>query len=99
MPSFNIAHIRERDTQGRDRHLIIIPLEDSFGRLSEQDQRRQIDELQSRASGAGLAGVVCPVWEDEAGRMCFIAPTGWHPYFKSLSLDRVVANINRKLSW
>jgi hypothetical protein len=37
----DIAHIQERDTTGRAVNLIMVPLDDSFGRMSTQDQQRQ----------------------------------------------------------
>jgi hypothetical protein len=93
MPQFDVAHIRE---QGID--LIIVPLDDAFDIQSDQDQRATIRELQVRATSAGLAGVVVPVWQSGAS-MKFIAPTNWHAYFQSISLDFVIANVNRQLSW
>lgn len=98
MPSFEIAHLQERDVQGREVNLIIVPLESSFEFQTSRDQQATIAELQARARGAGLAGTVCPVWEN-SGRMRFIAPPVWHPYFEQLSMDFVLANINRQLSW
>jgi hypothetical protein len=94
MPSFDVAHIRE---QGID--LIIIPLDQSFGSQSIRDQHHAIQELQVRAQSAGLAGTVVPVWDAGFGRMAFIAPESWHPFFESVSLQWVFANINRKLYW
>jgi hypothetical protein len=38
------------------------------------------------------------VWEN-GGHMAFIAPTPWHPFFKSLSMPIVMRNINKNLSW
>ena len=67
MPRFKIAHIRE---QGVD--LIIIPLESSFGYKSKQDQNSIITEFQERASSAGLAGTVVPVWDSGGGRMALL---------------------------
>lgn len=94
MPRFDVAHIRE---QGVD--LVIIPLDRSFGHKSENDKESVVSELQARASSAGLAGTVVPVWDNGGGRMAFIAPRNWHPYFKSLSLQFIAANINRELYW
>ncbi len=93
MPSFDVAHIRE---QGVD--VIIVPLDSSFGSKSQSDQNAAIAELQARATSAGLAGTVVPVW-DSGGRMAFIAPPNWHPFFQSINLAHVFANINRKLYW
>ena len=93
MPTYEIAHVKE---QGVD--LIIVPLESSFGSLTSQDQHEQIANLQAHSRGAGLAGTVVPVW-DSGGRMAFIAPTRWHPFFQSINLQWVAMNINRQLSW
>lgn len=94
MPRFKVAHVRE---QGID--LIIIPLDDNFGRKTHDDQHSAIAELQARASSAGLAGKVVPVWDAGGGRMAFIAPPNWNPFFKSINLAFVAANINRELYW
>jgi hypothetical protein len=94
MPNFKVAHIKE---QGID--LIIIPLDDNFGRKTQTDQHAVIAELQMRASSAGLAGKVVPVWDAGGGRMAFIAPPNWHPFFKSIDLAFVWHNINRELYW
>jgi len=94
MPKYNIAHIRE---QGVD--LIIIPLNDSFRFMNQPDQHEIISELQLRASNAGLKGTVVPVWDNGNGRMAFIAPENWHPFFRSIGLQFVIANINRELYW
>ena len=93
MPKFEVAHIRE---QGAD--LVIIPLDDSFGHESPQEQRRITNSLQMCASGAGLAGLVVPVWDAGGGRMGFLAPPGYHPFFLSIDLGFVAGNINRELT-
>ena len=80
MPQFRIAHVRQ---QGQD--IIIVPLESSFGNKSGDDQNAIMAELQAHARGAGLAGTIVPVWES-GGRMSFIAPRPWHPFFQSLSM-------------
>lgn len=92
MSKYKIAHIRE---QGVD--LIIIPLDSSFGHKSGQTQTEIIHSLQACANAAGLAGKVVPVWQ-EGSHYSFIAPTQWHAYFKSISWDDVVLNINKELT-
>lgn len=94
MPKFPVAHIKK---DGVD--LIIIPLADSFRFKNKNDQSTIIDELQVRASSAGLAGTVVPVWNNGGGRMAFSAPQNWHSFFKSIDLRFVAANINRELYW
>lgn len=93
MPRFDIAHIKE---QGID--LIIVPLNNAFKFKSRKDQDEIISELQMRASNASLVGNVVPVWDNGNG-MGFIAPQNWHPFFKSIDLEFVEANINRELYW
>jgi hypothetical protein len=88
-----VAHVNE---QGVD--LIIIPLDSSFGNKSVQDQHQAIAELQIHATSAGLKGTVVPVWE-HLGRMMFIAPQQWHPFFASLNVGWVWANVNREIFW
>lgn len=94
MPRFKIAHVRE---QGQD--MIIVPLDHSFAHKTNADQQAVIDELQAHAIGAGLKGAVVPVWDNGGGRMAFIAPPNWHPFFKSIDLTAVYASLNRELYW
>jgi hypothetical protein len=94
MPRFKIAHVRE---QGVD--MIIVPLDGSFEHKSSTDQQQTVLALQARARAAGLAGTVVPVWAQSGGRMRFIAPQRWHPFFQSLSLPFVYSAINRELYW
>jgi hypothetical protein len=94
MPSFQIVHIRE---QGQD--IIIVPLDYSFERKREEEQRDAVEEFQLHATAAGLAGTVTIVWDAGGGRTKFIAPHPWHPFFRSLSLAHVARLINRTLSW
>ena len=89
---FKVAHIHE---QGND--MVIIPLESSFGNQTHTGQTETIAALQACASSAGLAGTVVPVWM--SGRsMNFIAPAQWHPFFRSISWNFVMANINKELT-
>jgi hypothetical protein len=94
MPRFDVAHLRE---QGQD--MIIIPLDSDFGLKSNADQSSITNELQRHANGAGLRGTVVPVWDNGGGRMAFIAPRPWHPFFRSISLGMVAANINQEIYW
>ncbi|HZR03164.1 MAG TPA: hypothetical protein VFA81_08350 [Burkholderiales bacterium] len=94
MPRFKIAHLRE---QGQD--MIIVPVDGAFQHKPAADQQQVRAELQMRARAAGLAGTVVPVWPDSSGRMHFIAPEPWHPFFKSLSLPMVYSALNRELYW
>ena len=94
MPSMKVAHVRQ---QGVD--LVIAPLDPDFGYKTPQDQREIVNEIQLRSRSAGLAGTVVPVWDGGGGRMSFIAPQPWHPFFRSLDLRSVWANVNREISW
>jgi hypothetical protein len=94
MPHFKVAHLRE---QGQD--MIIVPLDSSFGHKASEEQNGIISDLQIHARAAGLAGTIVPVWDSGGGRMSFIAPQPWHPFFRSLSLQVVWANTNKELSW
>jgi hypothetical protein len=94
MPHFKIAHIHE---QGHD--AIIVPMDSSFGILPIQERDAIILELQARSRAADLRGTVVPVWDSGNGNMAFIAPRLWHPFFESMNLQWVAANLNRELSW
>lgn len=93
MPRFQVAHLKE---QGID--LIVIPVDSSFGHKSASQQNQAAAGLQVRARSAGLAGTVVPVWDD-GGRLAFLAPRNWHPFFSSLTLESIAMNINRELYW
>ncbi|MGA8172202.1 MAG: hypothetical protein WB816_15405 [Methylocystis sp.] len=93
MPRFKVAHLHE---QGED--MVIVPLEGSFDYKSDEEQQAIIEELQLHSRGAGLKGTVVPVWQ-KSGRMAFIAPPPWHPFFRSLSLQTVFANVNKEIYW
>jgi len=92
MPKYRIAHIRE---QGVD--LIIAPLDSSFGNKSSSSQNLFISSLEMYAHRAGLAGTVVPIWL-QGGKMNFIAPRPWHAFFKSISWNDVLRNINKELT-
>jgi len=94
MPTYEVAHIKE---QGVD--LIIIPLDSSFGRMTERDQNGALMELQARATAAGLAGTAVPVWDAGFGHMGFKAPQSWRSLFQNLTLASVRAKINKQISW
>lgn len=94
MPTFKIAHVKQ---QGTD--LIIIPLSQDFRYKSDASKISVANELQIRASNAGLAGTVVPVWDNGGSRMAFIAPENYRPFFRSISLGWVAAHLNRELFW
>jgi hypothetical protein len=94
MPTLKVAHLRQ---QGVD--LVIAPLDSDFGHKTRQDQQHIISEIQMRSRSANLAGTVVPVWDGGGGRMSFIAPPNWHPFFRSLNMRGVWANVNKEISW
>lgn len=94
MPTLEIAHVNK---QGVD--LIIVPLSRDFDLKSDADKDAAVDEIQYAAASAGLGGTVVPVWPKHNNRMAFIAPTQWHPFFRSIDLRWIRANLNRRLSW
>jgi len=89
MPHFRVAHIRE---QGQD--MIIVPVDGNFRFQPDNEQESFMRELQSRANSAGLRGTVAAVWSGG-----FRAPRPWHPFFQTLSMQGVLANLNREISW
>jgi sugar phosphate isomerase/epimerase len=91
--TFKVAHIRE---QGVD--LVITPLDTDFGFRTEAEQQRIAAVLQACARTAGLEGIVVPVWNHGDGRMAFLAPREFHPFFRRIDLSFVMANINRTLT-
>lgn len=92
MTQFNIAHIHE---QGED--MIIIPLDYHFAQKTQQAQIKIKNSLQVCATAAKLKGIVVPVWQD-GNNMMFIAPPNWHTFYKSISWDWVIANLNKTLT-
>jgi hypothetical protein len=92
MQKFKVAHIHEK---GED--LIIVPLEQSYGTKPNSEQNGIRNSLQKCAIAAKLAGTVVPVWDNGKGRMGFLAPTRLAAYFSSISLDFVVANLNKTI--
>ncbi len=94
MPRFELAHLNEQSVD-----LIIIPLEQSFGYKGIGQKNDIRDQLQLRAQSAGLRGTVVPVWDAGGGRMGFLAPRSFQPFFQSIGLNYVYSNLNRELSW
>jgi len=92
LATFKIAHIRE---QGVD--LIIVPMDRGFGNLPASNQQTSNGELQAQCMAAKLAGTVVPVWDNGGGKMGFVAPQSWHPFFQSIDLRWVFARVNREL--
>ncbi|MBK4721909.1 hypothetical protein JJL56_23940 [Azospirillum sp. YIM DDC1] len=93
MSKSKVAHINHQGV-----NLIIVPLDDSFEWKTPSEKDEIIGGLQFCASSAGLAGTVVPVWRTPSNKMAFIAPPNWHPFFKSIDLQFVYANINKELT-
>jgi len=92
MASWKIAHLHQ---QGQD--MIIVPLESAFGNKPGGMQSEFIEALQICAADAGLAGIVVPVWK-AGSQFKFIAPQPWHPFFRSLHWNQIIANLNKTLT-
>ena len=75
----------------------ILGLDDNFEYKSDNEQFEIVDSLQAYARSAGLAGTVVPVWL-HGRQMKFIAPRPWHPFFKSLTWNSVLQNLNKELT-
>lgn len=93
MTDFEVAHL---NVQGQQ--VIIVVVNSSVGSESNLEQDRIRNSLQLCATNAGLAGTVALVWDAGRGRLAFLAPRPWHPFFQSLTLADVARNINKKLT-
>ncbi|WP_374697297.1 hypothetical protein LQZ44_12040 [Alcaligenes nematophilus] len=92
MAQYKIAHLRQ---QGQD--MIIIPLDSNFEHKTSAAQQEIITSLQLCAQSAGLAGRVVPVWRVGSSHK-YIAPQPWQPFFRSLSWNAILANLNKTLT-
>ena len=92
MPCFDVAHVREQDT-----NMIIVVVGESIGAKSKEEQSRIVDALQICANSGGLAGTVVLVWEKEGGSMGFLCPPEWNRYFTNFKYADIARNVNRKL--
>ena len=92
MLRFDVAAVNEQGV-----NLLIIVVGDSFGCQPRAAQHEAQQELQARASRAGLPGTVVSVW-NHGGRMRFLAPRQWHPFFRTVGLGDVARNVNHVLS-
>lgn len=90
--TFEVAHLRE---QGQD--IIIVPVDSSVGSKNQQQQNEIKSSLQMHAANAGLAGTVCLVW-NFGNRFVFLAPSQWHGFFRSIDMNFVAINVNKKLT-
>ena len=93
MSTIDVAHIRE---QGQN--MIIVPMRPDFGNKASTDQTNIEMALQAAARQSGLAGIVVTVWDSGGGRMAFRCPLPWRPFFESMTLQRVGASINKRIT-
>jgi hypothetical protein len=93
MEKFQVAHFQEQGQQ-----IIVVFVNRQFGHKSQAEQNDICSYLQACATSAGLAGTVVPVWDAGGNRMGFLAPQPWQPFFRSVSLGQLAANINRELT-
>lgn len=91
MTTFQAAVFRE---QGID--LILVILNQKFGAQSPAEQRDFTQWLQIQATQAKIAGTVVPVWR-EGNNFRFLAPPKWHPFFKSITWEDLLLNVNTEL--
>ena len=90
----DIAHI---NMQGED--MILVPLSNSFSYKTPEEQNLVINSLQTSALEAGLKGQVIPVWLNVVNKMSFIAPEYYHPFLRSVDMNFVQLNLNKKLEY
>lgn len=93
MPSVKVAHLRE---QGQN--MLLFPLDSSFHHKPDHEQSALVRELEARAHAAGLAGSAAVFWE-YGGRGYFRGPRQWQAFLRSVSLRRVMMQVNREISW
>ena len=93
MEKYDVAYFRQ---QGVD--LIVIFVDSSFDRKSNEEQAKAVIALQVCATSAGLRGTVVPVWT-VGTTFRYRAPKEWHPFFQSPGIyAALVANINKELT-
>ncbi len=86
-----VAHI-----QGNGADFVIVPFDRAFGKLSFEAQQQAVEAVRDSASRS-LRGDVIAVWPEAGGTMGFLAPPRHHPFFQTMTLDFVAANLNREL--
>ena len=94
MPNYQVAHIKAEGV-----NLIIVLMGSSHLLNSQAEQDALMQELQKRATAAGLQGNVVSVWDMGGGKMGFRAPQHQHAFFQQMPLDFVKKNINKELYW
>ncbi len=93
MPSFDLAHLNQ---QGQN--MLLFALDSNFGNKTNGDQNAILNELEDRAHAAGLAGRAAIFWR-HGSHEHFMGPKPWHPFLRSLSVNDVLRNTNKTISW
>lgn len=94
MPSYRVAHLNHEG-----RNVIIVPLDEVYGRQTPSEQEYFRSECQKQVVAQGLDGTIVPVWDAGGGRMGVFAPAEWRGFFQPLTMKDVVRNLNRVLKW
>jgi hypothetical protein len=94
MPSYKLAEM-----YGPGVNLLVVPISSDSGLETELQRREVRDELQARASSAGLSGTVILVWKKAFGDMEFLAPPDMHSAIANTSFEQIEAAVNTTLSW
>jgi hypothetical protein len=93
MPRLKLAHLNE---QGQN--MIIFPLNSSFGNRSSREKNDALAELECRANNAGLAGRAVAIWQ-HGHHTHSMGPPKWQNFLRSISLQWVLAHVNKEISW
>jgi len=78
---------------------VLVVLADASMELREPDERRALcDGLQQSLPPSAEGPVVALVWQDEAGRMKFLAPPRQERFFQVLRYDQLCAQADRTVT-
>lgn len=94
MPNYKIAQM---NVQGVD--LLVVPISSDSGLETDLDRREIRDEMQARATVAGLSGTVILVWKKAFGDIEFLAPPNLHTAIANTTFEQILAAVNTTLSW
>jgi hypothetical protein len=91
--TYRVALIRERGVD------LVLPIVGAaFASLPPDLQAAAAAQMQLCIAGAGLAGVVIPVWDAGGGRLGFWAPPQWHGYLAALTWPLVLRAVARTIA-
>lgn len=93
MPNFKLAHVHE---QGQN--MLLFPLDGGFAHKTSAQQNAILRELEDRAHAAGLAGRAAVFWTI-GNRTYSLGPPTWRNFLSSFSIQRVLASVNKSISW